>query len=347
MQTRIKIGELKNGRTVEISKFSPNEHILLTGTSGSGKSTRLKEIIEDCHVKGRTVIVFDVNGSDFVDYDCDAEVISAIDDGMNINFFHVEKSKREIYVNHVSYVVESFANVANLGVRQERALRDAVEFAINNKDDFANGMEAMEVGLRRQNSSEASGVLSKFWGLLQSNIFRTSKKKMILGAINVLTFSQLNPTTQRQAVELLLCELWRKCRLMKEHAEKVTVVIDEFQYLSLRKNSVLLEMLREARKYDVNLVLSTQTTTTFSKEVLAAINLTGVQLYFRPAVSDMKKTAELICPEDKGKWVLMLKTLKIGESVVNGNFSIGEKDFDHPIIIRSAYRNNGNNMLLK
>lgn len=339
----IKIGELKNGCSVEISKLSPNEHILLTGTTGSGKSTRLKEIMADCLLQGRTVIAFDINGCDFSENSKNNEevtVISAADDGLNMDFFNLNISEmnRESYVNYVSYIVEAFSTVAALGVRQERALRDAVEFAFNNHDKYENGFDALQEGLYQQNSEIASGVASKYWGLIQSGIFRPSKKHMRSNAMNVISFQGINPSTQRQGMELFLYRLWQKVRLEKAHKGRLSVVIDEFQQLSLKKNSVLLEMLRESRKYGINIILSTQTTTTFSKDVLAAINLTAIQLFFRPAASDMKKMAEFICPEEKGKWLLTLKSLKVGESVVNGNFSVGGKEFEHPIVIRSSYR---------
>ena len=55
----MKIGEIKNGMPVTISPSSPNEHILLVGTSGSGKSTRIAEMLADCVKRHETVIVID------------------------------------------------------------------------------------------------------------------------------------------------------------------------------------------------------------------------------------------------------------------------------------------------
>lgn len=121
--------------------------------------------------------------------------------------------------------------------------------------------------------------------------------------------------------------------------QKIRIIIDEFQNLSLRQNSVLMEMLRESRKYGVHLILATQSISNFSKEVMAAINQTAVQLYFRQSASDLKKVATFIEPTNGGRWTLILKSLAIGESVATGDFSIGERDISQPIIIKSAYRN--------
>ena len=97
-------------------------------------------------------------------------------------------------------------------------------------------------------------------------------------------------------------------------------------------------MLRESRKYDVHLILATQSISNFSKEVMAAINQTAVQLYFRQSVSDMKKVAECIEPTNGGRWTLILKSLDIGESVATGDFSIGGREIAQPVIIKSTYR---------
>ena len=74
---RLKIGELKDGMAVRISQKSPNEHLLLVGTSGSGKSTRIKEIIQDSIRQGETVIAIDLNGCDFTESIQNVNLISA------------------------------------------------------------------------------------------------------------------------------------------------------------------------------------------------------------------------------------------------------------------------------
>lgn len=56
----IKIGEIERGVSVRISVNSPNEHIAIFGISGTGKSTRINEIITDIQSSEGTVIVFDL-----------------------------------------------------------------------------------------------------------------------------------------------------------------------------------------------------------------------------------------------------------------------------------------------
>ena len=54
------------------------------------------------------------------------------------------------------------------------------------------------------------------------------------------------------------------------------IFIDEFQNLSLKEDSVLLEMLCEARKYHVNIVLATQSIAGYRNDIKARLDKTAV-----------------------------------------------------------------------
>lgn len=348
MNQKIKIGELANKAEVRISSKSPNEHLLLVGTSGSGKSTRIKEIIADSIQQGETVIAFDLNGCDFSNFSEYVNYISARDDGLNFTFLDTKYVKNgfEIESNFVSGIVESFSAVANLGVRQVGALRSAIIFAVDKKNEYQEEMLAIAEGLKIQKDEVSTGVYNKLWNIVEGGVFRKSKKYMKKGMINVLSFEGINPTTQKQCIELILRLIWKECRLGFGSIEKKRIVIDEFQNLSLRQNSVLMEMLREARKYEVGLLLATQSVSNFSKEIMSAVNQTAVQLYFRQSASDVRQIADIIESSDRGHWTHILKNLSIGESVATGDFTVAGREISQPIIVKSAYRNHKKTMCM-
>lgn len=147
---RLKIGELKDGMAVRISQKSPNEHLLLVGTSGSGKSTRIKEIIQDSIRQGETVIAIDLNGCDFTESIQNVNLISAKEDGLNFSFLDMKfvENGKEMQTNFISGVVEAFSAIANLGVRQMGALRTAVIYAIEKKDEYKEEMQAISEGTK-------------------------------------------------------------------------------------------------------------------------------------------------------------------------------------------------------
>lgn len=55
------IGEIMGGKQVFIGRNAPNEHVILAGISGSGKSSRSKEMEEQIVKNGGTVIAVDIN----------------------------------------------------------------------------------------------------------------------------------------------------------------------------------------------------------------------------------------------------------------------------------------------
>lgn len=330
----IKIGKLRE-EDVEISDKCPNKHILITGISGSGKSIRIGEIVDDLVTLGETVIVIDINGENMFNLNCSVNQIKISEDGMNLELL---KFSEEEKVMGVSYVVDVFSRTMGLGVRQEGALREAFLYAIENRNDFNTESEAITVGLTMQDSDVADGVYSKLWELFQSKVLKKNGKSMNERMCNVLSFESINSSMQRVLIELFLAEIWKNVRLKKrESNENLWIVIDEFQNFIPKKNSVLVEMMKESRKYGVNLILATQSTNAFAKEILTAINQAGTKLYFKPAANDIRRIAFSIDAEKSKFWNIALQKMNVGESVAVGNFVLGEKKIAIPILIHSRF----------
>ena len=106
----------------------------------------------------------------------------------------------------------------------------------------------------------------------------------------------------------------------------------------LGKKSAIMQMLREARKYGVNLILATQTFASFSKDTMSVLNQAAMKLYFRPAMNEMKKLAKQIDDINPERVSLMLKRLKIGESVAIGDLEVGGRSIERAIVVKTNYR---------
>lgn len=334
------VGWLSNGIEVRISKKSPNQGIVISGQSGSGKSSRIENIKAECVKEGGTVIDLDIDGTHPALEDRDVNVISAREDGLNLpilDTFRVE-SGFESEANFLTYTVEMFSNAIPLGIRQQGALREAVKFAAENRDKYSNDMEAIAAGLQYEGTGFAMTVHEKLWGLLNCGIFRKSSKAFQKGKINILSLQGINPSQQRAVAEIFISYMWREIRAQHLGFDSLTLVIDEFQNLSFKKNSTLMEMLREARKYGVQLVLATQSLATFSKETLAAINQAAVRVYFRPSKYDKKRVAEEIDPNNPGTWMIKLEKLAVGRSVVTGDLCMNGREFSGPVILSSNFK---------
>lgn len=346
------IGRLKNGGAVGISETSPNHHIALFGISGSGKSTRINDILLSLFENGKTIIVFDMAGMDFYPDGAIKGIdgtklnkISAIDDGISLQFLDgiLDSSKSRSF-NRASYIAGIIPGALRLGDQQSGALIEAVMYAASHKGEHGSEMAAVAKGLELQGTPTARSLSNKLGGILQCGILRDDGKKIEKGKVNVISFKEISPAIQKNLAETVLALIWRMLRSDSTDMGDTAVVMDEFQHLSLKGDSALLEMLRESRKYNVSMVLATQTFSSFQKEALAAIRQTAVQLYFQPTVPDVKKISSYVSPGNTKEFEKTLRSLPKGVAVATGNLVINGAETNGPIITRSSYKGNSDNL---
>lgn len=344
----LKIGKFKNSMDVYIADSSTNQHISIVGISGSGKSTRIKEIILSSFEMGNTVIVFDIGGMDYYPADTFKDLdgiyinrISAARDGINLQLLKdAPLDNRTKCVNFISYIVDIISGTERLGSRQRGALVDAVIYVAENASEYPSEMGAIAEYLKIQDNEESRSVHTKLWNVLECGILRNDGKNIEKNKVNIISFKGINTTSKKNLIEIVLASIWRTIRSDQSDMGNTSLILDEYQNLPLKPDSTLLEMLHESRKYGVNLVLSTQTVTPFKSkpDVMSAIGQAAVHLYFQPINSDINKIASTIGPNDEAKWVNTLRGLKIGESIALGKISINGMEIQHPIVIQSHYR---------
>lgn len=335
----LKLGTLRDGRQICIDKSSPNQHISIFGVSGIGKSTCINSIQKSIISQGGTVVRLDLDGdkNGFFVSD-DFNVISALEDGLEFSFLERKEENGELenLPNFISYTTDILSGTMGLGVRQQGSLRIALEYAIDHRHEYDTEMEAICVGLEMQGSVVAQSVLNKLWNILKSGVFRRSDRHMKRGKINSISLKGINPTTQRELAEIILANIWRKARNLGRIYQDLTIVIDEFQNLSLKRNSTLYEMLREARGYGINLMLATQSMAGFSSEIKAAIDQTAVQIYFRPSNSDIAKIVKYLQTGNEDQWSIVLRNLQVGQAVATGNLNLQGKRILRPLVIQTG-----------
>lgn len=332
------IGAITGGKAVRIARDSPNQHMVISGISGSGKSTRIEEIEWDIIQNKGTVIALDLNGTQGgsgVKYNH----ISAQEDGLNIDFLDLAlvNEGKETLMNFQQYVMETICPRQLRGACQLAAVRRAIEFAVEHRGEFPSDMEGIAQGLKEQDESAALGAYNHLCSILEGDIFRNSKKEILTERINVISLKGLNPKTQKRVIEIFLSVMWRRMRISGQCKDQFTLVLDEFQNLDFYPGSVLFQMLTEARKYGVNLILATQTLTIFSKKELAIINQAATKLFFQQSSTDLKKVADLIEPGHSDKWISKLLQLRLGQAIAVGELEIRGRKLQQPIITNSMY----------
>ena len=339
------LGKCK-GLICNISKESPNGTVLITGISGSGKSCRQNQIELQEANSGNTVIVLDISrnhqnkdilGEIKEEYHTRTNRIDVLSEGICMNPFEAmtdKAGKKEPYAHLVNANVQALSCAKNMGNRQIGVLREAIEEVLAKQADHSeyDAMDALREVFLSHREPEWKSVYQNLWTIIQSNIFRPKGKRLVLGKINILDLSDADPLSRIVLAELILTCLWRLAYSgWALEGNTVTLSIDEFQHCYAKRHSVLKEILREGRKFGVQLLLTTQTTGDFTTQDKAILAQAATHLYFRPSAYDLKKQANEIERSKHEKWMNLLEKLKIGECIAVGNLEINGREIRRPL----------------
>ena len=326
------IGE-RTGKEVIVSNNAENQHILELGISGTGKSVRMAGIELERVRSGETVIAIDTNGRHYgmpLPY---TNIIEVCGEGLGLDFLS-SINPAGTRIVEISYIADLLSRGQNLGTRQMNALRQAIDAASKVREMYESDMSAIGEMLKEQGNAVADGVYSRLWDIFEGGFFRNNAKTFQFGKINILSFKGINPSTQRTLIEVFVGALWKKLRMNDSHAIQydITLTVDEVQNLSMSKNSVLFELLTEARAYGLKLLLATQSMSVFNKMQISALNQCATKLLFKPASNDTVNLSKMLNGNNNKIWTKILEDLKVGEAVAVGTLACNGKDIAGPVI---------------
>lgn len=327
-----------------IGQNAPNLSVCLTGISGAGKTVRMQKIELEYVRRGGTVLVVDTNQthteeqvfSIFREKYCEyTNRINALKDGLYISLltpFKNEKGEPENLVNLINTAVNALTAGQNMGIQQIGVLRSAVMKAVQNRSYFQTDVEAIAYYLLQSDDERSRAVYQRLWLVLNCGVLRPSVRKIEYGKINIIDLSQLDNLCKSVISEIVLVGIWRNILLSdKKSVQGMLLCLDEFQNLSWKREAVVRDILREGRKFGINLVMATQTLSVFPRDVVALLNQTATHLIFRPALNEIYRVAKAIEPAKAGKWMEELNELQVGECIALGNLQVGSQEVNHPI----------------
>lgn len=305
-----------------------NPHLVVLGTSGSGKTETLKVIIHELTKNKVPSLVIDFH-NEFSNVA--ANVLNLRE--VSINPFEVAENERPESVMYE--ITDIIKKLFGLGDIQEAILRNAIrqsylEKGINLKQKGAGNsnfptFSDIQRNIYRQedskNKTTIASLMSRIEPLIDLDIFETDTNIDFSDLIRETTVVGLKdfPTETVKAViaEFFLNKLsyylysWDRSKNMKLYC-----VIDEAHRL-MYDNSPLDRFLRESRKYGVGVILASQRPVDFNETVLA--NVGGVMSF----QCSLEKDAHYIARQ------LNLETRKIKNLIEPGlgyiKFSRSEK----------------------
>lgn len=340
--------EKSSGATIHLQNTF-NAHELYLGKSGSGKTWAICRRVEELYSFGKKILILDYSGSYTVEEleksGLSTEYLHVIDlisqkvafpimDGSNTdadrivslgdNVLGINGPLQKKILSDVAAEVCKGTN-ASFGEIQ-RVLEKRRENAINNEDhEYADRVE--KVMDRWQLLAEQEKI----------NVWNTDGMVPDSRKIVILQMSKLPANQRKIYMNTVLWILWQL--LVQRESGFDVAVIDEAQHINFNAE-IPSQMMREGRKLEIGLLLSTQFISGLDKESIATILQVENAFYFQPDASNMKWTASQIDPEKYYKWLPILRNLNVGEAILCGKYTINcnHKLLERPIIVKHRRR---------
>jgi hypothetical protein len=285
-----------------------NGFFLILGASGSGKTETLKVLGSSISDTGVPVLVFDFHGDVVLPGVTSVLLSSGFASTVGLNPMELDVHSAEesgLYDQRAALRAMITRAVPALGHRQAGVLRDAFDEAYMRAGILDNAVESwartaptfrdvqailgewVEDDDRKAQRSGIEGCLAAVRELFDHPIFgrdrHVSVDEMLSGSLR-LDLSKLPEYARFIATETLLRKLFRALRLRGPipvqpandlERFRLFVIIDEAKILSLgggerdRADNILNELVTEARKFGLGMVLASQMSEHFSEEVRA------------------------------------------------------------------------------
>lgn len=345
-EVRVLIGEDKYRHKVYWefgNKALANRHMLITGTSGQGKTYSIQTMLYELAKHNVSAVIFDYTEGfklqqleePFKDYLGDKInqhiVYSA---GVPINPFQrqqVEIIPGELILEKESDVAarlaDIFTHVYDFGDQQYAAIFDAV----------FNGMvkygEKMSMKMFREELEElseqnkfAKTVISKmspFFHTVEFSVDPHFNWGDILYAdearVNIIQLTMFTQEMKIIITEMMLWDAWYYTKKYGTKDKPFVVVLDEAQNLSHALKSPSAAILTEGRKFGWSAWFATQSLAVLKSDEIVRLLQSSFKLYFKPTDNEIIKTAKQLDVTGGVDWLSEVQRLKKGQCIVVGD----------------------------
>lgn len=330
-----------------------NSHILIQGTSGSGKTYLNFDIILQDIINDIPVIIIDVANS-FRYNEMPEEfkrllsgkivVYKANRDVLPINPFstkeYIEDGERcietpEEVSNRVTAILKK---ICNLGCRQYSSVLMVIkEMLKENIESNGNPLTFETLIARLKITSKyaddaADKILPIINGINFSDTYEDVWYDIMDGSnpkVTIFQLSSLGSVAIKLVTDVILDDMFKHLQLCGDVSSPVTLVIDEVNNISTATGSIFGKMLVESRKYGLSIISSTQflkfSNTCTNGEIIRQLEQASTKLYFKPAERDYKDIVSILGANSNMNWLEVIRRLNRGKAIVETGQSFGSE----------------------
>lgn len=324
------------------NKNLANRHLLVTGTSGQGKTYSIQTLLYELTRAGVPSVIFDYTEGFmktqmekiFVDKMGDKikeHIIYSI--GVPINPFVRHEIEiagtivKEKPADVASRLADIFTHVYDFGDQQYSAIFTAALNGINSYGDrmsmqyFQNELEKVQ-----DDNKAAKTVISKMEPFFHTITFEDDSGfdwgDLLYGdkpALNIFQLTLINREMQVIITELMLWDAWYYTKKYGSKDKPFIVVLDEAQNLSHKSGSPSAVILTEGRKFGWSAWFATQSLKILKDEEVVRLLQVAFRMYFKPTDEEIVKIAKQLDPTGENNWTREVKNLKKGSCIAVGD----------------------------
>jgi DNA phosphorothioation-dependent restriction protein DptH len=327
-----------------------NRHLLINGSSGSGKTYCIQTLIMEAVKNEISVIVFDYTdgftesklsntlkaylGSKLKERSVKYEKFP-VNPFKKHKVFHGGKEFDEFNADIANRIASSFKAVYKFGDQQRNVVYEAVLQGLEKNGNNMNFRTMAELIYESKNSS-ASTVYSKIKPFIDYDPFLIGNEfswKDILdskGELYIIQLSGFDREIQVMLTEIILWDIWSYATKFGSEDNPMPIVLDEAHNLSHDSTSPSGRILAEGRKFGISGWYATQ----FMKgrmdsESIGNLQQAAQKLYFSPPEETLLEVSKYIDITSDGSkaWAERLKKLTKGNCVTCG-FRMKNNKFD-------------------
>lgn len=315
------------GHFVELCE-KPNPNILIWGSSGQGKTYFCCRRIEEILKVGKRVIIIDFSGS-YTKKELMKNKILFLEKIQVLNPY-VEKMEWGISSEDEESMISNLSDTLIEILRiesyfQRRLLRKILKVHLKKEKNFSvpcfvktlekEYVLAKKKGDWKDNVDNIGRLLTRLsiFEMIE-NFHVVEKDRMTYFPVTIFQLSDFPEQERRFLSEFMIISLWKE--ILSGRKKFDVILLDEFQLIPMKSGNTFLRIMREGRKYGLELILSTQFISNYSEDVETSLLQAGNLVIFKPAACDLRFSATIIDERKREQWIGVLERLDVGQAVV-------------------------------